>query len=84
MFIVKGDGVSLRSAYEATIAICDVRDKSFQAKKDYPAIAVQHGIVGGDTKHYAFLPVVYGFGSTHWDTRLDRFIDTPRIQWMNS
>jgi len=53
MFIIEWNGAALRSAYEATIAVCDVRDEPFYAEQDYPAIAVQHRLVGGYTKHYA-------------------------------
>jgi hypothetical protein len=55
VFIVKRNRAALRSAYEATITVCDFRDKPFHAEEDYPAIAVQHRLVGSDMKHHADL-----------------------------
>jgi hypothetical protein len=55
MFIVKRNRAASRPAYEATIAVCDVRDKPFYAEEDYPVIAIQHRLVGGNMEHHADL-----------------------------
>jgi hypothetical protein len=51
VLVIERNRGAVCSAYKATVAVRNVRDKPLEAELDYPAISVQHRTIGSDMKH---------------------------------